>query len=73
MSRWTPEEDKFIVAYFDAVGAMIGPHDLGRSEKATSARAKFLKESGAWGAWELADEYMREALILSKQIRRASE
>lgn len=48
--RWTEEEDRFIHAYFDGVGAFIGPHDLGRSEKSTRTRAKFLKDTGAWDA-----------------------
>jgi hypothetical protein len=63
--RWTPDEDQFIVAYYDAVGVMIGPHDLGRTEKAVEKRARFLKDSGAWGAWELSQEYREKAIILS--------
>jgi hypothetical protein len=48
--RWTEKEDKFIHAYFDAVGDYIGPHDLGRPKGAAAKRAKALKASGAWDA-----------------------
>lgn len=50
--RYSLKEDKFIVSYFDVVGDMIGPHDLGRSRDAVKRRAKFLKESGLWRALE---------------------
>lgn len=48
--RWTQEEDRFIHAHFKDVGAYIGPHDLGRSEKSVTARALFLVRTGAWDA-----------------------
>ena len=48
--RWTEKEDRFIHAHFDGVGAYIGPHDLGRSEKSVTDRAAFLKRTGAWAA-----------------------
>jgi hypothetical protein len=48
--RWTYDEDRFLHAYFDGVGAFIGKHDLGRSEKATVARVNHLKDCGAWSA-----------------------
>ncbi len=48
--RWTEHEDKFIHAYFDALGDYVGTHDLGRPAGAAAKRAKFLKESGAWDA-----------------------
>ena len=48
--RWTPKEDMFIHAYFDAAGDMIGPHDLGRPKGAAAKRARALKQSGAWAA-----------------------
>lgn len=48
--RWTVKEDLFIHAYFDALGDMIGPHDLGRPKGAAAKRARVLKQSGAWAA-----------------------
>ena len=50
--HWTLENDQFLVAYFDAVGPMIGPHDLGRPEAATKARVRLLKARGGWQALE---------------------
>lgn len=48
--RWTEEEDRFIHAYFEAVGDYLGPHDLGRPAGAAAKRADVLKRSGAWDA-----------------------
>ena len=53
--RWTEEHDRFVHAYFDAVGAGIGPHDLGRSEAALIARAALLRQTGAWDALDRAE------------------
>ena len=64
-SRWTEYEDRFIIAYFDAVGSFIGPHDLGRTEQATKARAQFLKRSGAWDAYLDADNVLNMARKLA--------
>lgn len=50
--RWTMKEDRFLVEFFEPIGANIGPHDLGRSEAATIKRVKKLKETGAWQALE---------------------
>jgi hypothetical protein len=47
-NAWTIEEDIFIVRFYDAVGPFIGPHDLGRTEKAVTARAQKLKAKGGW-------------------------
>jgi hypothetical protein len=66
--KWTPDEDRFIVAFFDAVGPFIGPHDLQRSEAATIKRAAFLRECGAWAAYEEAQKANERALILSGHI-----
>lgn len=55
--RWTEKEDKFIVAYWDAVGSAMGPHDLGRSEKAVLSRYQFLQETGAWECLQKSTEY----------------
>lgn len=63
--RWTDKEDQFIVAYYDAMGAFIGPHDLGRSEASTKARAKKLKDTGAWDAWHIVSLRTLFARILS--------
>jgi len=64
--RWKEQEDRFIVAYFDDVGAFIGPHDLARSERAVTDRAAFLKRSGAWDAYKDADFALRHAQRLAK-------
>ena len=63
--RWAEYEDRFIIAYFDAVGSFIGPHDLGRTEQATTARAQFLKRSGAWDAYLDADNVLNMARKLA--------
>ena len=63
--RWTEYEDRFIIAYFDAIGSFIGPHDLGRTEQATKARAQFLKHSGAWDAYLDADNVLNMARKLA--------
>ena len=67
--RWTEYEDTFIVAYFDSIGAFIGPHDLGRSESATTARVQKLKKSGAWDAYLQANAARMKALKLAGHIR----
>jgi hypothetical protein len=48
--RWTMEDDLFLHEFYETVGAYIGPHDLGRSEKATRDRVRHLKKCGAWDA-----------------------
>lgn len=48
--RWTFDEDRFLHAYFDAVGDIVGEHDLGRPRGAATARVRKLKANGAWGA-----------------------
>jgi len=48
--RWKFEEDSFLHAYFDAVGDMVGWHDLGRPKGAATKRVAALKASGAWDA-----------------------
>lgn len=67
--RWTEDEDRFLIAYFDSVGPFIGPHDLGRSEASVAARARALKASGAWAAHQEADLWRKYALILADSIR----
>lgn len=52
--RWTIEDDRFIVMFFDAVGPMIGPHDLGCTEAQVTARAKRLRDKGGWALLERA-------------------
>jgi predicted RNase H-like nuclease len=52
---WSELHDRFVHAYFEAVGAGIGPRDLGRSEAAVIARAALLKKSGAWAALDRAE------------------
>ena len=54
-SRWTVKDDKFLHAYFDAVGDYVGTHDLGRPVGAAKRRAEFLKRSGAWAALDRAE------------------
>lgn len=63
--RWTVKEDQFLVAFYDAMGPMIGPHDLGRSEAATEARVKHLKETGAWEAFKTAEHHQYRAMYLA--------
>ncbi len=58
--RYTEEDDRFIVAYFDAVGPMIGPHDLGRTEQSVKNRVKHLKETGAWDALAASVQYYHQ-------------
>lgn len=70
--RYTEKEDAFIIAYFDAVGPYIGPHDLGRSEASVKARAKFLKESGAWSLMEQAWEFKMRYRVEAGHIPRTS-
>jgi hypothetical protein len=48
--RWTYSDDTFLHAFYEDIGAFIGPHDLGRSEASTKARVRHLKSSGAWAA-----------------------
>ena len=66
--RWTEDEDRFLIAFFD-IGAWIGPHDLGRSEKATIARVNKLKASGAWVAYIEADRALYAARKLAGHLR----
>lgn len=58
--RFTPEEDAKIVGLLDVIGAGRLSCDLGRTVRAIDARAKRLKEVGAW------DEYYSEALAAEK-------
>lgn len=51
--RWTEREDKFLAAYFDAMGDYIGVHDLGRPKGAATKRVEKLKECGAWSALQM--------------------
>ena len=48
--RWTFDEDRFLHAYYDAVGDFVGEHDLGRPKGAATARVRLLKKNGGWGA-----------------------
>ena len=66
--RWTEDEDLFIIAYYDAVGSFIGPHDLGRTGQSTIARARFLKRSGAWDAYIEAQNMTNMARKLARHI-----
>ena len=67
--RWTEQEDRFLVAYLDGIGAdLIGPHDLGRSAAATVARGRKLKKTGAWQAYLDADAALEKALRLAGHI-----
>lgn len=63
--RWTEDEDRFIIAFFDSIGTFIGPHDLGRSEAATTVRARHLKKTGAWDAYLNADAALWRARKLA--------
>lgn len=67
--NWTPAEDMFLVDFFDAVGADIGPRDLGRSLAATKARVKKLKASGAWSAYRTAAYHKARAIDLAGHAR----
>jgi len=67
--KWTEDEDLHLVRYFNAVGAMIGPHDLGRSEPSTIARVKSLKRSGAWAAYLSYMAERKNALRLAGHLR----
>lgn len=49
--RWSLEDDTFIHAYHTVPN--IGPHDLGRSDRAVAKRIDFLKSSGAWDVLEV--------------------
>ena len=66
--RWTEREDKFIHAYFDALGDFIGPHDLARPKGAVAKRAKALKDSGAWDALTRTNEAYHEYLRLTGTV-----
>lgn len=66
--RWSEREDRFLIAFFDSIGSWIGPHDLGRSEDATIARANKLKRSGAWEAYIEADNALNMARKLAGHI-----
>jgi hypothetical protein len=68
--RWTVEEDLFLVSFFESIGAWIGPHDLGRSEKSTIKRVQNLKEWGAWEEYREADYHRKRALVLAKHSKR---
>ena len=66
--RWVEDEDRFIIAFFDTIGVFIGPHDLGRSEAATTARARHLKKTGAWEAYLDADRALYYARKLAGHL-----
>lgn len=51
--RWTEEDDRFLVAYFETLGDYIGEHDLGRPKGAATKRVKVLRETGAWDVLKL--------------------
>lgn len=67
--RYTEQEDLFIIAFFDGVGPMIGPHDLGRSEASVKKRAKFLKESGAWISAKTSQHHMKEFRVRAGHLK----
>ncbi len=58
--RWTEKEDEFIFAYYETVGPMIAAHDLKRSEAATTARYRHLKDTGAWNCLKTSQEAHRQ-------------
>ena len=63
--RWTPADDDFLVGYYETLGPMIGPHDLGRSARATTARVKHLKDTGAWEAYRASRYHNARAFLLA--------
>lgn len=63
--RWTEADDRFIIAYFDSVGPFIGPHDLNRTVESVISRAKHLKKTGAWAAYNKADSALFTARMLA--------
>lgn len=66
MKKWTDEEDRYLVAYANVVGAHNVARDLaGRSESSVKARVKKLKDTGAWEAWEMVSLGHLYARILS--------
>lgn len=65
--RWTEKEDKFLHAFFEAVGDYIGPHDLGRPAGAAAARVRALKASGAWDALTREEEANLEYRRLTRR------
>lgn len=66
--RWTEDEDRFIIAFFETIGPFIGPHDLDRSEAAVIVRARNLKKTGAWGAYINADRALYHARRLAGHV-----
>jgi len=53
--RWSAKDDRFLVAYFEAVGDRIGQHDLGREKGAATKRVKILRKTGAWDVLKLVE------------------
>ena len=70
MSRWTENEDLFLVEFFEVVGAdVIAMCDLpDRSPRSIKSRVKKLKETGAWRQYELSEMHRFEALKLAGHI-----
>ena len=75
--RWTLEEDEMLVKYYEAIGDMVGTHDLNRPTGAATKRVKALKECGAWQALKLryrADYfYLRAYMVAVKASEDALE
>lgn len=46
--RWTKAEDDFLRRHFEAVGDLVGTHDLGRAPGAAARRVSELKRRGLW-------------------------
>lgn len=55
VKRWTADDDRFLAAYFEAVGDSIGQHDLGREKGAAAKRVKILRKTGAWDVLKLVE------------------
>lgn len=63
--RWSDTDDKYLVAYFNAVGAERIGKDLKRSKSSVIKRAQKLRDTGAWVAWEMVTLSELYARILS--------
>ena len=66
--RWSEKEDRYLVEFFDALGAERGAEDLNRTAISVKARVKKLKETGAWKAYEDAEKCLLRAGVLCGRI-----
>lgn len=63
--RWSYNEDVWVITWFGIVDASNIGADISRSAKAVTARAKHLKETGAWDAYKTGIYHTERARALA--------